>query len=293
MSKMRDGFSSLLWRSGISGRLAEASARKGRFVLVMHGIAPERDAQLPASVQPHLTAADLHAILIWLSARYTLLTPAEFLESAKPGVLLTFDDGFANNAEVLLPILEEFDAPAVFFISLQHVWEPKNWLPASREIARSYWQTEQNVPPEKAHAYFDGMSMSQLKLCAAHPLITIGSHTVSHPFLSRIDPKIAEYEVANSKEALEKLTEKPVELFAYPTGDYDRSVVEIAEWAGYRAAFAVDSRHLYAFRYEIPRIGIYQSDPAYLNLKLSGLYRRPLEPDLTLTQNRAASEKKS
>ena len=192
------------------GRLAEASARKGRFVLVMHGIAPERDAHLPASVQPHLTAADMHAILIWLSARYTPLTPAEFLESAKPGVLLTFDDGFANNAEVLLPILEEFDAPAVFFISLQHVWEPKNWLPASREIARSYWQTEQNVPPEKAHAYFDGMSMSQLKLCAAHPLITIGSHTVSHPFLSRIDPKIAEYEVANSKEALEKLKILPI-----------------------------------------------------------------------------------
>jgi peptidoglycan/xylan/chitin deacetylase (PgdA/CDA1 family) len=137
------------------------------------------------------------------------------------------------------------------------------------------------------------MSISQLKLCAAHPLITIGSHTVSHPFLSRIDPKIAEYEVANSKEALEKLTEKPVELFAYPTGDYDRSVAELAEWAGYRAAFAVKSQHLYSFRYEISRISIDQSGSIYLSKRLSGLYRRPLEPDLTLTQGRAASEKKS
>jgi len=50
----------------------------------------------------------------------------------------------------------------------------------------------------------------------------------------------------------------------------------VAREVGYRAAFAVESRKLGAPLFEIPRIGLYSSDHAYLDSKLSGLHRRPV-----------------
>ncbi|HLG98192.1 MAG TPA: polysaccharide deacetylase family protein [Bryobacteraceae bacterium] len=38
----------------------------------------------------------------------------------RPRVLLTFDDGFRNNYDVARPILQEHNAPAVFFITSRH-----------------------------------------------------------------------------------------------------------------------------------------------------------------------------
>jgi peptidoglycan/xylan/chitin deacetylase (PgdA/CDA1 family) len=80
-------------------------------------------------------------------------------------------------------------------------------------------------------------------------------------------------EVAGSKNILETITRKRVEWFAYPTGNYDRRVAQAVQDAGYRAAFAVDALGIAPAQYEIPRLGLYASDPAYLSLKLSGLYQ--------------------
>ena len=38
--------------------------------------------------------------------------------------MLTFDDGYYNN-HLALPVLEEFDVPALFFISTNHVKQQK------------------------------------------------------------------------------------------------------------------------------------------------------------------------
>jgi hypothetical protein len=76
-----------------------------------------------------------------------------------------------------------------------------------------------------------------------------------------------------------------VDLFAYPTGDYDSRVIAAVKRAGYRAAFACDSKRLGDPIYEIPRIGIYSADRDYLAVKFSGLHRRGLKP-FTATQEK-------
>lgn len=265
-----------LYLSGTATAARYLLSARGRFALTFHGIARGRPKRTPRAVQPHLTVQDLRAILTWLQGRFELLTPREFLASRKRGVLLTFDDGFANNAVNALPVLAEFGAPAVFFVSTQHVASPRDWLESAVRDATAGWGGQDSVPAALASDFYGGMSVVQLQECADHSLITIGSHTVSHPLLTTLPNDLLRVELSESRGFLERTIGRAVELFAYPYGDYDRRVAEAVATAGYRAAFVLDTRKLGVSRFEVPRVGIYSSKPAYLAGKLSGLHRPAL-----------------
>lgn len=67
----------------------------------------------------------------------------------------------------------------------------------------------------------------------------IGSHTVTHPILSRQDPARVREELTSSKRVIEEALGAPVVLFAYPNGrpeDYTEDVVRRVGEAGYRVA---------------------------------------------------------
>ena len=132
------------------------------------------------------------------------------------------------------------------------------------------------MPEDLATDFYEGMSCIQLAECARNPLITIGSHTVSHPLLTQCDRDQLEFELTESRRFLEEVTGQSVSLFAYPAGDYNRGVAEAVKAAGYLAAFAEDTRHVGMPAFEIQRIGIYAAGPVYLSLKLSGLHRRAM-----------------
>jgi len=280
----------IAWRFGVTEVARSLLVSSGRFVVVFHGISGRRSSDIPSQIQPYLTADELRLTLGWLQSRFPFLNPSEFLDSAKNGILLTFDDGQANNHTRALPILEEFSAPAVFFVSTQHVLRPRDWLPVARSLARSRWGKEELVPEQLAVEFFDGMSQVQLTECARHPLITLGSHTVSHPCLTRCGRPRLGFELAESKRVLETLTGRSIDLLAYPSGDYDREVAQVATSFGYRAAFALDPKGLGLPAYEIPRIGLYAADCAYLSFKFSGLHRPPLRGDLAVAASRNRHE---
>ena len=262
-----------LYRSGISMLSRRILTAGGRFVLVFHGVSHHRLDDVPRAAQPHLTADEFRTILGWVRERFALLTPREFLASTKPGVLLTFDDGFANNVVNVLPVLVECGAPSVFFVATQHIGTPSRWLADATERAELGWGNPALVPAPVAADLYDGMSLDQLRVAASHPLVTIAAHTVTHPSLPSCAPGQLLRELQESRRFLEEVTDSAVDLFAYPFGDYDRRAMEAVESSGYRAAFAVDSRRLGAARFEIPRVGIYAADPAYVSLKMSGLHR--------------------
>lgn len=244
---------------------------------------------MPRSIEPSLSADELEAVLGWLERRFEFLHAEQFLYSDRPGVLLTFDDGFANNVTNALPLLERFAAPAVFFVASQHVIDPRNWLPFVRAQVEPHWRTPDLVPRDVAADLFDGMSVEQLRHAARHPLITIAAHTVHHPFLTRIGPEEARLELMASREQLEQISDQPVTLFAYPYGDYDLEVAQLTRRAGYQAAFVENSRACGMPAAEVPRIGIYAAKPAYLDAKLSGLFRSPLRGSVLGTTNRPQS----
>lgn len=266
----------LVGSSGISEIIRKIWGKHTRFVLMMHGITKRRYQELDNQSYAYMTLSELKKILFWLSSRYDFLSPEEFLYSKKPGVLLTFDDGYENNFVNVIPTLVEYSAPAVFFVTLQHILDPYKWLPAINKTVKKNWKSFDQVPNSLAKDIFIGMNVEQLQESSRNPLITIGSHTITHPFLSSCNDGQLNDEVRKSKLILEDLIKSSIDLFAYPTGDYNSRVVEAVMKAEYKAAFATDSKHISCFQYEIPRIGLYASDNYYLSLKLSGLHRRPL-----------------
>ena len=94
-------------------------------------------------------------------------------------VLLTFDDGYAGHFEHVYPLLKQYQAPAVF-----------------------------SVFPGKLDGDVAGRSTltwEQLKTMAADPLVTIASHSVTHPpDLTQMTDQDLLYEVTESKRRLEE-----------------------------------------------------------------------------------------
>ena len=63
-----------------------------------------------------------------------------------------------------------------------------------------------------------GMTWSQIKALADHPLCTIGGHTVSHPSLKILSAEEAEQEMREGIERIAQFIKQPVRYFAYPYG---------------------------------------------------------------------------
>jgi peptidoglycan/xylan/chitin deacetylase (PgdA/CDA1 family) len=70
--------------------------------------------------------------------------------------------------------------------------------------------------------------------------IEIGSHTVSHPVLTRVKPGELFRELVSSKERLESELSREVDLFCYPNGDMDKRIRSAVAAAGYRAAVTTE-----------------------------------------------------
>ena len=69
--------------------------------------------------------------------------------------------------------------------------------------------------------------------------IDFGGHTVTHPFLSKVEPDRVLWEVGESKRRIEEELQVPVEHFAYPSGreeDFGMWNKDLVRQAGYRAA---------------------------------------------------------
>ena len=96
----------------------------------------------------------------------------------------------------------------------------------------------------------------------------VGSHSMTHPRLSRLDPETLVYEVRASRRALSEIVGAPVEGFCYPYGDLDGRAVQAARSTGYRYAVATKKR-VERSVYDWPRIYLGEKDtPLRLGIKL-------------------------
>lgn len=69
----------------------------------------------------------------------------------------------------------------------------------------------------------------------------VGSHTITHPFLTQLDEATAQAELVNSKSTIESIIGGTVTTLAYPYGDTNASVKSMAQNAGYTLARGVQA----------------------------------------------------
>ena len=70
----------------------------------------------------------------------------------------------------------------------------------------------------------------------------IGTHSATHPYMSKLDKNAIVKELTTSKEIIEKTTGKKVQLFRPPYGDYDDLLIDTATELGlYTIQWSVDS----------------------------------------------------
>lgn len=117
--------------------------------------------------------------------------------------------------------------------------------------------------------YYAGMTYKQLKFAGASDLIEIGSHTVSHPFLTDLKEREQYEELAQSKQVLEQYTSRKVRYFAYPNGDYDQITIEALKSLKYEAGLAVIPKGLTNnLDFEIARMGVFSTSLLKLGSKI-------------------------
>ena len=87
--------------------------------------------------------------------------------------------------------------------------------------------------------------------------IDFGSHSLTHPHLTEIEDEKAWEEIYNSKVIIEEKTEKKIDFFCYPYGEFDERIISMVKKAGYKAAVVTVKGKVKKGKYTLPRIGIY------------------------------------
>jgi peptidoglycan/xylan/chitin deacetylase (PgdA/CDA1 family) len=113
-------------------------------------------------------------------------------------------------------------------------------LPARRQAEDAIrLATPGFIPTGAQHETYDIMTWKDL--CSLDPgLITIGSHTLSHPILNLLTADEIDFELRESRRLLEQKLDRPVDYFCYPNGSYDARVYESVKTI-YRAAVTTES----------------------------------------------------
>lgn len=70
--------------------------------------------------------------------------------------------------------------------------------------------------------------------------VEIASHTLTHPILTCVGPEQLRREISESRERLQSMLKRKVDLFCYPNGNYNASVRSQVERAGYACAVTVE-----------------------------------------------------
>lgn len=219
-------------------------------IFAYHGVTDDVAASENADgffVAPSVFEAHLRT----LAAHYHVMPLTRLVEAIIAGdplpdgaAAITFDDGYANNAECAAPLLQAAGLPATFFITTGYIdYSHRPWWAVLRmHAARSGWDramlVEQEARLKKQSVDTQNASLQELiPEAATLPLsdawrmmsweqiralgaagFEIGAHTVSHPAVAFEESKKIEEEFRLSRERILSETGQVSPLVAYPYG---------------------------------------------------------------------------
>ncbi|PSH02900.1 MAG: hypothetical protein CXZ00_15080 [Acidobacteria bacterium] len=233
----RAGLRIISWRfiaHFFRGALAECGSWKSfhrEFALRLPVLAYHRVGQAEPGEWYALTISKrrLESHLRWLKRNgWNSITSAQWsawLESGAPlphkPILLTFDDGFAENTINALPLLKQYG-----FVALTSV--------VTNQLGRTNnWDSNSGLPE------FQLMNADDIRTWNACDM-EFASHSLSHPHLPDLPKTELAREVALSRTNLAALAGVDICSFVYPYGEYNDQVCENVSHH-YKLAFSLDA----------------------------------------------------
>jgi peptidoglycan/xylan/chitin deacetylase (PgdA/CDA1 family) len=107
-------------------------------ILIYHRVLPHQDALFPNEVD----SLNFNRQMGWLKSCFNIIPLLDAVRSIKTGTLppraacITFDDGYADNAEVALPILQKHGICASFFVAAGFLNGGRMWNDTVIELVR-------------------------------------------------------------------------------------------------------------------------------------------------------------
>jgi peptidoglycan/xylan/chitin deacetylase (PgdA/CDA1 family) len=210
-------------------------------VVEFHSIMPRPSASLGVPKE------DFDAEMKWLHDNgYSSLTMGELYEHLathtpfpKKSVVITLDDGYADNYYNAYPVLQKYGLHATVFMITGNINKP------------------------------DYLTSAQIKEISDSGVISVEDHTVTHPkYLNKMSYAAQYKELRDSKDTIEKITGKKVEYIAYPYGCYNADTIKAAQEIGYKMGFQMDSGQggLINSAYEYPRIFVKRDLKEFIKL---------------------------
>jgi peptidoglycan/xylan/chitin deacetylase (PgdA/CDA1 family) len=215
-----------------------------------------------------------------LARGYRPIDAAEAVAGKGRLVHVTFDDAFRSVAAAL-PVLEQLRVPATVFAcpgftsstGTLDIPELAALLPKHSEHLATMGWAELRELVERGHE--------------------VGSHTLTHAHLTKLDDHELLRELRDSREQLEDELAVPCRFLAYPYGEEDQRVRAAARSSGYEAAFSLPGRQASVDRYAVPRVGIWRTDgSARVSLKTSAAGRWLLLDALTSVRGRRPARRR-
>jgi peptidoglycan/xylan/chitin deacetylase (PgdA/CDA1 family) len=194
--------------------------RRGVVVLLYHrvGARSRLEIDLPSALfeaQMEMLAAEGRATSLDDALRQL---DGDVLPARDP-VVVSFDDGTADFAEVALPILQRHRVPALVYVATDFV--------------------------ERGRPFpYDGtpLSWEALRDALSTGLVSVGSHTHSHALLDRVTAEEAEHELDRSIDLIGENLEIRAEHFAYPKALRGSPAAEAAVRSRFRSAALAGTR---------------------------------------------------
>ncbi len=218
-------------------------------ILMYHYVVPKLQSSLDVSVEKFEKQMRLIQLLgfkpISLDEFFAIKTGKKAPRGRE--IVITFDDGNETYVMYALPILERLWFPSANFLILESV----------------------------THQLNGSMGAQTVRETSKNPLVTFGSHTLTHEVLPMLELDLAREEMVESKLKLEDLVGYEIKYFSYPTGRLSEEIVDLAEDAGYSLAFTTAEKRALGMkgsRFAIPRIKVKEEDAlAIFWYKISGI----------------------
>ena len=233
-------------------------------IVMFHRVLPE-----PDTLRPFENHAELFRQRVrWLATNFSVLTVRDAVRCLRDNTLparalcITFDDGYADNADVALPILLDAGVAATFFSTTRYLDGGMMWNDRLIEAVRC-WDAPHidlsrwDLPPcslegdrftalnrllesvkyldyetrdslssallKDSGSKVDRLMMPPARLQALCAAgMEVGAHTHSHPIMAKLNNDALREELTLNRQLLQEITGTEISSFAYPNGRADQ-----------------------------------------------------------------------